>query len=54
MAMDFTNPAYASLATSYPNYVYWLAKTFSPRYFVVMARYEGSCVGFVKVNVSTS
>jgi len=34
--MDFTNPAYASLATSYPNYVYWLAKIFSPRYFVVM------------------
>lgn len=34
--MDFTDPQYASVATAYPNYIYWMARTFSPRYFVVM------------------
>ena len=36
VCMDFTSSQFSSVGTAYVNYAAWMAKTFSPRYLVIM------------------
>ncbi|CAN5554946.1 hypothetical protein BH10ACI4_BH10ACI4_33880 [soil metagenome] len=53
--LDFNQPQYTNLTSAYGNYAYWMMRTFTPRYYVVMveanlywARCGGSTASWLK------